>query len=87
MSRITIYDLFPLEEGELLRLDAVDRFIYRKRKVPLWNNLTPISKLLCKRITSTVFQNGLKYGELAIPTARTDSRYSSAIKGKLNDKP
>lgn len=87
MSRITVYDLFPLEEGVLLRLDAVDRFIYRKRKVPLWNNLTPISKLLCKRITNTSLQGGFKHGELAILTAKTDPGYSSAIKGKLNDKP
>lgn len=70
MPRITVYDFFPVEEGQLLRLDSVDRFIYRKRAVPLWNKLAPVSKILYKPSTNTNLQNvipqgGFKYGELA----------------------
>lgn len=76
MPRITVHDLFPVEEGQLLRLDSVDRFIYRKRTAPLWSMLTPVSKILYKPSTNTnlqyVFpQGGFKIGELVCIAAKS----------------
>lgn len=86
MPRITVYDLFPVEEGQLLRLDSVDRFIYRKRAVPLWNKLSPVSKILYKPSMNTNLQNtlpqgGFKYGELVCITSNSPgiSKLTNAV--------